>query len=877
MVTMDTSTVASFDAWKNLSWKSLVDQMNETMNQMKPAREQSLTARKNLAESTKQLKKLVKVCEQQSVNADANQLAKESKNTVKSYQEEIDNLTKRCKVSEQAYQTITFMLNELPDPMILLNTIQQLQDENQKLHSLNKKIEIDYDNEFNKRDNDFKKLELDYKKLENDNKKLTNEMKNMVTKNNKRDSNMTSITKDEYEELFKLRNEVIQYEMELRTLKNQDITVRKLEAKIEELQTTGAEILNSSIEQVKNELSNEYEIRINELYEQIKYNEIQIQNLQYQLNIEKTGNSTFQNLLLQNNDAAQNLETTFNIQKNILLNDNQRLREDYTILNKQYNDMLLKVAFYENNNNTTKGKNNQQDMAFSGSINVNASGANIDANSISSSSYNNPTAPVSSSFILKSPPISGVGLPSSTASKQDLLLERNAYEAEVAELSETNSLLREELRIRDEKIMQIKNDYDSKIIELEDNLTNMKKTIATLESQLASAPSHTLVSSMKRELRILKRLEYNAHPEMTGDPYNDDHTHDIMGTDTNNNDGNTTTGTDDGLESVLIAKLRRTESELITERTAKNELLQAIDQLNQQLNLTLKAKDDVDQLVISLEKDLERAINTTSVSDTTNNTMKVNSSFSGTTDNDVIIPIENPNTLQSILDPDNPTPSSELDAILQHQSQQKQTAVDNDHNNNEHSVATIIMAQRDRLRSRCEVLEAERDSFKRELQLQVQMTESYKSDNTKLYEKVRYLQNYNQSCSNINNNNGRRLLHNRGNNNDGNIRDLDLEALEQRYEASVDPFKQFNKAERQRKLNEMSSMERTVFIVAKTVLSTKEMRTGLFVYVVTLHFLVFMTTYHWSHYGGDCSSHFNNLEHMAHLPPDLPEDAATQN
>ena len=40
-------------------------------------------------------------------------------------------------------------------------------------------------------------------------------------------------------------------------------------------------------------------------------------------------------------------------------------------------------------------------------------------------------------------------------------------------------------------------------------------------------------------------------------------------------------------------------------------------------------------------------------------------------------------------------------------------------------------------------MEAERDSFKRELQVQVLTSESLKVDNTKLYEKVRYLQNYN--------------------------------------------------------------------------------------------------------------------------------------
>jgi hypothetical protein len=45
------------------------------------------------------------------------------------------------------------------------------------------------------------------------------------------------------------------------------------------------------------------------------------------------------------------------------------------------------------------------------------------------------------------------------------------------------------------------------------------------------------------------------------------------------------------------------------------------------------------------------------------------------------------------------------------------------------------------------------------------------------------------------------------------------------------------------------------------------MRTGLFFYVVSLHLLVFITTYHWSHM--DSCSNVNN-EHLSHLPPPLP-------
>lgn len=135
-------------------------------------------------------------------------------------------------------------------------------------------------------------------------------------------------------------------------------------------------------------------------------------------------------------------------------------------------------------------------------------------------------------------------------------------------------------------------------------------------------------------------------------------------------------------------------------------------------------------------------------------------------------------------------------------------------------------------------------------------SESLRADNTKLFEKMRYLQSYNKNSSS-----GRSNVYSRQNS-----RDLDLEALEQRYEASVDPFRQFSKSERQRKLQEMSAMERTVYVVAKTMLGTKEMRTFLFCYVLAMHLLVFSTTFHWSHNdpGHDCQL---LREEHSHLPP----------
>lgn len=352
---------------------------------------------------------------------------------------------------------------------------------------------------------------------------------------------------------------------------------------------------------------------------------------------------------------------------------------------------------------------------------------------------------------------------------------------------------------------------------LERENATLQQKLEALEAQLVNAPSQAALDKMRRELRILKRLEYNEEtveePEIAGE--------------------------DDDLESVLVGKLKRVESELVTERVNRQELSNKIEQLEQSVKKADQAKETAEKLVASLEKDLAQAISTPISSD--------NISVPSTP---MVIPGGDAATLQNVLDPNAPPPPEGTPATPQ----TSRSVSASEKAQDDHSVATIVMAQRDRLRARCESLEAERDSFKRELQAQVQASESLKTDNTKLYEKVRYLQSYSNKGG------ARRPVGDR---------DLDLEALEQRYEASVDPFRQFSKAERQRKLSEMSPMERTVFIVAKTVLATKEMRTGLFFYVLVLHLLVFSTTYHWSHADAGCNT--MNLEHLAHLPPNHPD------
>lgn len=408
----------------------------------------------------------------------------------------------------------------------------------------------------------------------------------------------------------------------------------------------------------------------------------------------------------------------------------------------------------------------------------------------------------------------------------------------MSELSHTANSLREELRLKEEAAADERRSSQVAIESLESERARLASQVSALEADLAAAPSQTLVESMKHELRILKHLEYNADdvdpdrdPEMTGGVHDDELK---------------------DLESVLVAKLRRVESELVKERNHRTELTSACDQLRRDLEECETAKAEAEKLVASLEADLEKAIASPA-------TPKVARAASAP----IEIAGEDPSALQQILDPDAPPPPPGTEPVSP---QLKTRAAAAEKASDDHSVATIVMAQRDRLRARCEALEAERDSFKRELQVQVQASESLKSDNTKLYEKVRYLQNFNSSGA------ASRAYSRSSSMTD---RDLDLEALEQRYEASVDPFRQFSRTERQRKMKEMSPMERVVYVVAKTTLGSKEMRTALFFYILAMHLLVFITTYHWSHELG-CED-IHNPEHLSHLPPVMSNGQAAAN
>ena len=722
-------------AWTAFDWDGMMAQLEKASSVTREQKDLSLAARKLLAETTKAFKKSVKSMEQASASLKLkapdsdnaaikamDSLSKDCRQTIKSYQEEIDNLTRRCKASENAFLSVHTSILEVPDPVSLLSTaMDQIRSQQAQIAQL-------------------------LRTVEHVNKEM-NSMEAHATA-----PSAPSMSRDDREELLQLRRDVAEYEVEFRGLKNQDITIRKLEAKIAELEEKAKESLAQELEKAHAELAETEGRRAAEALEREASMERRVQTLELQLKAERAGREATQTHLLEADEGAGEREAAWEAQRRILVDDAERLREALHESNRERDELRLKVA-------ATQGGTGGKSAPTSGAMAV-----------------------------------------------ADILLERKAYEAEVSELSHTANALREELRLKEEASNDERRTLQASIERLEREGSTLVAQLASLQKQLSAAPSQKYVDSIKRELRILKRLEYNAEdgerdPEFTGDEDEQD------------------------FEAVLVSKLKRVESELVRERNLKVEISRECDQLKRDLIEAEKARSETEGVVASLEKDLHLALDASASSPVV---------VTKRTTSSAIKSVGDAVALQGILEPGSP----HMMAPTSYSASEKAS--------DDHSVATIVMAQRDRLRVRCDTLEAERDSFKRELQAQVQASESLKVDNTKLYEKVRYLQTYQTRKGTQD-------------------RDLDLEALEQRYEASVDPFRQFNRTERQRKMKEMSPMERIVFVVAKTALGTKEMRTALFVYVCTMHLLVFFTTYKGSHGECDDSSHH---EMLAHLPPD---------
>lgn len=125
------SLKSALSSWSAFSLTDRRPHLDSSAQGLLDARESSVKARKQLAESTKSLKRAVRSAEQEASSGSPGgeavaTLAGECKSTIKQYQEEIDALTRRCKSAESSFVQLYHALCECPDPAPVLEECARL-------------------------------------------------------------------------------------------------------------------------------------------------------------------------------------------------------------------------------------------------------------------------------------------------------------------------------------------------------------------------------------------------------------------------------------------------------------------------------------------------------------------------------------------------------------------------------------------------------------------------------------------------------------------------------------------------------------------------------------------------------------------------------
>jgi homeobox protein cut-like len=314
------------EKWKG--FKDVVGTMNQTIETLKSQKEMSQQARKTLLETTKSFKRVVKNAESKDAAA-IDALTAQTKVVVKAYQEEIDSLSRRCKAAEQGYSSVFTVLQQLPDPV---GTVAELND---KVHS--------------------QKRQMD--KLVQTVDKLTDELDVAQTAQNQH-----GLNKENHEELIQLRKEVAEYEVEFRTLKNQDITIRKLEEKIVELQTEGAETLQKSVEKAREEFALNEGRRVAEALEREASMEAKVRSLELQLKAERGSREATENVILQDSEGLSRREAAWEVQRQIIVDDHQRVQEQLQTALRENENLRLRVSAAPISSNAPPSGSVMQDL-----------------------------------------------------------------------------------------------------------------------------------------------------------------------------------------------------------------------------------------------------------------------------------------------------------------------------------------------------------------------------------------------------------------------------------------------------------------------------------------------------------------------------------
>lgn len=369
--------------------------------------------------------------------------------------------------------------------------------------------------------------------------------------------------------------------------------------------------------------------------------------------------------------------------------------------------------------------------------------------------------------------------------------------------SENSSLIRKLDAARVEK-EGFKRDLDSKLRSVEREVALLKEEKESLKEKVDKWGDY---EEVKQELEVLKSIEFS-----TGD--DDEAPHEIEGV----------TGKGDTLEKLLLARNKKLNDELTILRVSHQDLQRRLEDLQEDLSRTNAELEKAQKLNEKLESDLEN------LQAEGANVFPSGASVAGTyitraqgRKGGRISPTS---SIISGIDPR--TAPGEREPM-----------------GGGSGILPMVMAQRDRFKTRNAQLEKELSENHRAVQQLRQEVAALQKDNLNLYEKTRYVSTYSRGGATTSSSSAYATNPNPSTVTIGGTGTpgMEMNRYQKAYESSISPFAAFRGRESARAYRRMSLPERVVYSITRMVLASRTSRNLFAAYCVALHILVFFTLY----------------------------------
>ena len=230
---------------------------------------------------------------------------------------------------------------------------------------------------------------------------------------------------------------------------------------------------------------------------------------------------------------------------------------------------------------------------------------------------------------------------------------------------------------------------------------------------------------------------------------------------------------------------------------------------------------------------------------------KFNSIFKITSPIPITQPVQAQDFLSPILEPESSVPTSTNNSVF-----------DFNIDNNDVSLLNIVSNQRERFRMRVQELETENIAGKQQNVFLTNEIDRLRSDNVKLYEKIKFLQSVNTSKSSNKSPRDNDLEDEEGN---------FLNRYNNEYEKRLDPFSNFNFKEKQKRYTNLKLHDKFTLNFSRFILSNKTSRLVFCAYFLVVHLLIFINLYNVAHndasrrdLSAECASSYRDHMHKVH-------------